>query len=82
MYKSLKFYSLVIVLLGICGAVSGAGCVDGDLDGSGRIGIEDLILFAEQWLDLAGCAGYGDDCADLVGNDGVDNLDFAVFANN
>jgi hypothetical protein len=51
-------------------------CIPGDLDGDCYVGIKDLLLFAEQWLE-----GPGSD-ADFVGDDGVDAADFAVMAEN
>ena len=53
----------------------------GDLNNDSTVNIADLKLFAEQWLDGPGCAGYPDTCADLVGNDdGVNMADFAVVS--
>jgi hypothetical protein len=51
-------------------------CIPGDLDGDCYVGINDLLLFADQWLE-----GSGSD-ADFVGDDGVDATDFAVMAEN
>lgn len=56
-------------------------CPPGDLDGDCAVNLTDLILFAEQWLAPAGCVGYNNDnCADLVGNDGVNQNDLAIIA--
>ncbi len=52
----------------------------GDLDGSNVVSLTDLVLFAEQWLDPAGCAEHPTNCADLNGEDGVNAADFAIFA--
>ncbi len=41
-----------------------------------------MLIFAEQWLDDPGCAGHPEDCADIVGNDGVTLADFVVIAGN
>lgn len=58
-------------------------CPDGDLNYDYAVDIEDLKMFAEQWLDEPGCVGYPDGCADLTGNsDGVDMADFVVVAEN
>lgn len=73
---------LAIILCGFCGIVLGATCIKGDLDGSGEVNIGDILVFVEQWLTPAGCVGYGDDCGDLVGDDGVDAADFAAIAEN
>ncbi len=76
------------VLLGICGVLGAARCIEGDLDGNGQVGMEDLQLFAEQWLDPGGCAGRGEDCADLTDADPegdgnrVDASDFSIIARN
>ncbi len=55
-------------------------CLPGDLNGDCNVTISDLVIFSQQWLNQAGCVGYSGDCADLVGNDGVKNNDFAVMA--
>ena len=55
----------------------------GDLNGDGAVGLPDLKILAEQWLDGPGCVGHPDDCADLVGDgDGVDMADFGVLSKN
>lgn len=71
---------IVIAILLFIAALAGAACPDADLSGDCSVGLADLIIFAEQWLDPPGCAGYADDCADLVGSDGVNNTDFAALA--
>jgi len=56
-------------------------CPDGDLDDDCDNDIDDLVIFASQWLDDPGCAGHPDDCADIdEDTDGVDGEDFAVLA--
>ncbi|MCK5000357.1 MAG: lamin tail domain-containing protein [Anaerohalosphaera sp.] len=55
-------------------------CPDGDVNGDCRVSIDDIILMGLQWLEPAGCDGHPTDCADLVGNDGVDLRDFTVLA--
>ena len=58
-------------------------CPEGDLDGDCYVGLYDLAIFVSQWLDPAGCAERTEtDCADLVGNDGVDLFDLAVLTGN
>ena len=52
----------------------------GDLDGNFRVDVQDLQLFATQWLDPSGCAGLG--CADFDGQNGVNMADLAIFARN
>ncbi len=59
---------------------SAGACPEADLSGDCVVGLDDLVLFAEQWLDSAGCAGFEETCGDLTGNDGVDFEDFAVLA--
>jgi len=59
------------------------GCPDGDLDNDCDCDIDDLRIFAGQWLDEPGCINHTMDCADLdEDNDGVDSQDFAVLAAN
>ncbi|MHC4742661.1 MAG: lamin tail domain-containing protein, partial [Planctomycetota bacterium] len=56
-------------------------CSDGDLNGDCFVGTSDVVAFAQQWLDGAGCPGHSaDTCADLIGNDGVNFSDFTVMA--
>ncbi len=52
----------------------------GDLCDDYRFGLEDLLALSAQWLDEFGCVDHPDDCADLVGNDGVDMADFGVLS--
>jgi len=54
----------------------------GDLSGDWAVGLPDLEIFVGQWLDGPGCVGHPTDCANLVGNNGVDMADFAVLAEN
>ena len=59
----------------------GVFCPDSDLNDDCFVEFDDLAIFAGQWLDPEGCAGIMlENCADLVGNNGVDFSDFAVFA--
>jgi hypothetical protein len=58
-------------------AVAGTGaCPQPDLSGDCQVDIDDLVLFADYWLDPVGSAG------DFIGNDGVNIADFAVLADN
>ncbi len=57
-------------------------CPDGDLSGDCVVGLADLLLMAEQWLDPFGCDGFSNTCADLVGQDGVNLSDMAVISSN
>ncbi|MHC5061130.1 MAG: CotH kinase family protein, partial [Planctomycetota bacterium] len=54
-------------------------CPEVDLNKDCICNVEDLLVFAAQWLDPPGCAGHPDDCADLNGQDGVDGVDFAIL---
>jgi hypothetical protein len=55
-------------------------CPLGDLSGDCKVNLSDLKVFAEQWLDPPGCSDYPLGCADLVGMDGVNLVDFALIA--
>jgi hypothetical protein len=57
-------------------------CPDGDISGDCEVGLADILLIALQWLDPFGCQGYTNDCADLVGQDGVNMEDMSVVAVN
>ncbi|MEN8127146.1 MAG: lamin tail domain-containing protein [Planctomycetota bacterium] len=55
-------------------------CPQADLTGDCFVDFDDLLTFVGQWLDPTGCAGYSTDCADIVGGNGVNFLDFALLA--
>ena len=57
-----------------------ADCPVGDLNRDCKVNLEDLLVFAGQWLDGPGCVGHPDDCADLIGGDGVDMADFGIMS--
>ncbi|MHC4676484.1 MAG: chitobiase/beta-hexosaminidase C-terminal domain-containing protein, partial [Planctomycetota bacterium] len=84
MLRNIKI-SLLALVLTVClvGSVM-ADCPEGDLSGNCEVNLEDLRLFAEQWLDLPGCVNHPNDCADLdtTNGNGVDFFDFGVFAAN
>ncbi len=50
----------------------------GDLDRDYQVGVEDLVIFAEQWLDESGCVPPN--CAELDGLSRVDLYDFSLVA--
>jgi len=76
-----KILSLCLVaILSLPMAVKAQDCPLGDLDGDCIVGFADLQIFANQWLDPAGCTSHPDDCADLLGADGVNLADYAVLA--
>ncbi len=54
----------------------------GDIDKNDAVGIEDIVILAEQWLNESGCVGHPDDCADVDGEDGVNWVDFTLLAEN
>ena len=66
----------VFSAVGICSAA----CPVGDLNGDCQVDLQDLALFAGQWLETPNCAGLP--CADLDGSDGVNLADLAVFSQN
>jgi hypothetical protein len=55
-------------------------CIPGDLDGDCFVGIEDLLLFAAQWLDNTDCSAF--DCPDLDQNQHVNLSDVSILASN
>lgn len=55
---------------------------EGDLNGDWEVSLADLLILAQQWLDGPGCIDHPSDCADLVGDNGVDLADFAVISGN
>jgi hypothetical protein len=56
-------------------------CPEGDVDGDCDVDMNDVRVFAGQWLNVSGgCSGY--DCADFDGIHGVDMADFARLAAN
>ncbi|MBN1124637.1 MAG: lamin tail domain-containing protein, partial [Sedimentisphaerales bacterium] len=57
-------------------------CPEGDISGDCEVGLSDILLMAQQWMDPFGCDGYTNDCADLVDQDGVNLSDLAVIAMN
>ena len=58
-------------------AIAAAGeCPQPDLSGDCQVDMDDLVMFAEYWLDPAGSL------ADFTGNDGVNTSDFAMLAEN
>ncbi len=54
----------------------------GDLNGDWKVDFIDLSILATQWLNPAGCAGHPNDCADIIGTDGVNLRDLASLADN
>lgn len=63
-------------LLTLWASLSAAQCPPGDLNHNCTVDLPDLVIFAEQWLAPAGCAGHVGNCADFYFNDGVNLYDF------
>ena len=57
-------------------------CPEGDISGDCEVGLSDILLMAQQWMDPFGCENYPNNCADLVGQNGVNLEDTAVIAEN
>jgi hypothetical protein len=80
MYNTVKFTVLIFVFCtSLAGSAIATDCPVGDLYPDCKINVQDLSLFAQQWLDTS-CSGPS--CADLTGGNGVNVADFAILANN
>ncbi len=69
----------ILILLPFIFLIAKAGALDpsiGDLNDDKIVNIEDMAIFAQQWLDPPGGT------ADLVGVNGVNLSDYAVFSQN
>ena len=79
MSNSVTFILLILIsCISLVGSAIATDCPVGDLYLDCKIDIQDLRLFAQQWLDIS-CSGPS--CADLTGGgDGVNAADFAVLA--
>jgi len=66
----------LILAVSLAGSV-GFGCPVGDLSGNCEVNAQDLLMFAEHWLDK-NCSDAN--CGDLDGVPGVNGFDFAKFA--
>ncbi|MBN2512412.1 MAG: lamin tail domain-containing protein [Sedimentisphaerales bacterium] len=53
----------------------------GDINGDGRVGLEDLQIFADQWLSISDCLQL-EFCADLDVSGNVGEKDFAMLSRN
>jgi len=81
MFRLARIWLLALSLIVLLAGAAGAGpCPVGDLDGNCKVDWQDVLRFAQQWLDPAGCSGS--DCADLDAINGVDGVDFALLAEN
>jgi len=75
-----KFILMMVVFcMPLTGLTMADDCPVGDLHPDCKIDIQDVLLFAQQWLD-GPCSGSS--CADLTGGGGVNNPDFALLAGN
>jgi len=81
LYSPVKRLLVVTVLTLILTTSAMADYPAGDLNRNYWIDMGDLSIFASQWLDGPGCAGSYD-CADIIGNNGVNISDFAAMAEN
>jgi len=66
----------LILAVSLAGSV-GFGCPLGDFSGNCEVNAQDLLMFAEHWLDK-NCSDAN--CGDLDGVTGVNGFDFAKFA--
>ena len=77
MSKVLRFMKISLLFLVLIAALAVStdlhACPLGDLSGNCIVGLEDLRIFTEQWLDAGGTA-------DLDDANGVNMIDFAIFA--
>ena len=73
-------FAYTIPALTACHFVLEAEYPAGDLNGNCHVGLEDLVLFAAQWLDTGGCSGI--DCADLLADNIVRLEDFSILSEN
>ena len=72
----MKVHLLPLALVFIISGTLTAACPVGDLSGNCIVGLEDLRIFAQQWLDSPGGT------ANLNGIPGVDLADFSLLAAN
>ena len=80
MSDPVKFVLMTVIFcIPLAGPTMGVDCPVGDLYPDCKIDIQDVLLFAQQWLDSS-CSGPS--CADLTGGNGVNYPDFAILANN
>ena len=72
------FVLVVLTFSSLC--LGSIYCPAGDLNDDCEVNLEDVVVFAEQWLDVGGCSGF--DCADFDGSGKVVSDDFAVLSGN
>lgn len=72
----------VVLLLLVCASVCFGDFEEyfvADFNRDLKVDLEDIQIFASQWLDPSGCAGRND-CADLDGVEGVNFKDLQIVA--
>jgi hypothetical protein len=74
-------YGVLILFVLFFGLPVFAAFPVGDLDENNIVNFDDLVLFAEQWLQDPDCFG-APGCGDLEGDDGINSEDFALLAQN
>ena len=81
MFKSTPIQFVYLLLISIF-TVSAPAAIypTGDLNQNYVVDIQDLLIFAEQWLDFTGCTPP--DCAELDGIGPVTIFDFSILAAN
>jgi len=72
-----KLVSFVLILVVLLIASAEAEYITADINDDGRVGLGDLEILAENWLDLQ-CTGLN--CGDVDGNPGVNLEDFSILA--
>ncbi len=77
----IKCRSVVTLCVLLVGVPALAAFPVGDLDNNFIVDLDDLVLFAQQWMLDPDCFG-APGCADLEGDDGVRLEDFALVAQN
>jgi len=74
MFKFVKISLLLLILTTIFSSQARAECPPGDLDDNCRVNLEDLRIFAEQWLSKESTQ------ANLDGIGGINAYDYALLA--
>ncbi|MBM4103733.1 MAG: hypothetical protein FJ263_06715 [Planctomycetes bacterium] len=73
-----KLILLLAVLVLLADFAAAKLCPEGDLNGDCEVNLEDILVFADQWLNIDDCPQPG--CADFDGINGIDIVDFSVLA--